>query len=371
MKIVNMGSTLRIFPDDLKVTDTIPVGTYDIEFNPMGGYSLERRKDFVHDGKVYGDHMMLVDKILDRYSHSTDNFGTILGGRKGTGKSMMARIISERLREQGIPTIIVSENTPGLPKFLQSIEQPVFIFMDEFEKIFKDGSHDTEDEQSQFLSVFDGLNNNGHFYLITINDYKRINDYFLGRTGRFYYDIRFDTISLEEISQILSDNLHTTDDVDRMASLMYRLNVNYDQLKTIVNELNLGESIDNILKYLNLGLKHESRYRTFTVTVTLSHGLKHTRVMDVDTLYPEIRMNVDEEFIRNPKNISYDFNLRIPTEAFIFDDVVPKIDMSKVQYEHDYHTDVEDTDECIYKLGEGNVKNITLTPYSTEKVLAY
>ena len=51
--------------------------------------------------------------------------------------------------------------------------------------------------------------------------------------------------------------------------------------------------------------------------------------------------------------------------------VVPAIDMSKVQYEHDYHTDVEDTDECIYKLGEGNVKNITLTPYSTEKVLAY
>lgn len=35
MKIVNMGSTLRIFSDDLTVTDTIPVGTYQIKSNSM------------------------------------------------------------------------------------------------------------------------------------------------------------------------------------------------------------------------------------------------------------------------------------------------------------------------------------------------
>ena len=125
MKIVNMGSTLRIFSDDLTVTDTIPVGTYQIQFDEMSGYSLAKMKDFQHNGKVYGDHLQLVDKIISRYQMSDRNFGTILGGRKGTGKSMTARIISERLREIGLPTILVTANTPGLANFLQSIEQPV------------------------------------------------------------------------------------------------------------------------------------------------------------------------------------------------------------------------------------------------------
>ena len=38
MKVVNMGSTLRIFPDDLTVTDSIPAGTYQIQFSNMSGY---------------------------------------------------------------------------------------------------------------------------------------------------------------------------------------------------------------------------------------------------------------------------------------------------------------------------------------------
>ena len=134
MKVVNMGSTLRIFPDDLTVTDSIPAGTYQIQFSNMSGYSLAKMKDFHHEGKVYGDHLQLVDKIVSRYQMTDKNFGTILGGRKGTGKSMTARIISERLMELGLPTLLVTENTPGLSSFLQSIEQPVFILIDEFEK---------------------------------------------------------------------------------------------------------------------------------------------------------------------------------------------------------------------------------------------
>ena len=125
MKIVNLGSTLRIFPDDLKVEDKIPTGTYDVDFNPMSGYSLTKRSDFETTEKVYGEHDMLADKMVNRYEHSTKNFGVILGGRKGTGKSLTARLVSEKLLAKDIPTIVVTENTPGLAKFLQTIEQSV------------------------------------------------------------------------------------------------------------------------------------------------------------------------------------------------------------------------------------------------------
>ena len=40
MKVVTMGSTLRLFPDDLTVTDSIPVGTYQIQFSEMSGYGF-------------------------------------------------------------------------------------------------------------------------------------------------------------------------------------------------------------------------------------------------------------------------------------------------------------------------------------------
>lgn len=46
MKVVNLGSTLRIFSDELTVEDRIPAGTYDVNFDPMGGYSLSMRPDF-------------------------------------------------------------------------------------------------------------------------------------------------------------------------------------------------------------------------------------------------------------------------------------------------------------------------------------
>ena len=46
MKVVNLGSTLRIFSDDLTVEDRIPAGTYDVNFDPMSGYSLSMRPNF-------------------------------------------------------------------------------------------------------------------------------------------------------------------------------------------------------------------------------------------------------------------------------------------------------------------------------------
>ena len=233
------------------------------------------------------------------------NFGTILGGRKGTGKSMTARIISERLMELGLPTLLVTENTPGLSSFLQSIEQPVFILIDEFEKIF---TYDNEnDEQSQFLSVFDGFHHNNHFYLITINDYKKLNEYFRGRTGRFYYDIKFGKMSVEEIDGYIRDCVDPEYVSDSLISLLYRLGTNYDQLGAIARELNLGESIENIIKYLNLGLI-DNRRDHYEATFTFSTGVTTKRNFTIDLLYPNVTLHIDENF--RTKEGEINFNLQ-------------------------------------------------------------
>lgn len=275
MKVINFGdNTYRIFGDDLKVEGKLPAGTYDVSFSEMSGYSLTKRADFKTTGKVYGPHKELVNQMLTRYEQFDSNFGVILGGRKGTGKTMTARLLSKAFKAKDIPTIIISKATPGLPDFIQSIEQEVFILFDEFEKVFPKGNSDTKDLQSQFLPVFDGLSNTKHFYMITINDYNKLNDYFLGRTGRFYYNIRFDAIGKDEIKEILTDKLDESLklDINRLSFILSIIDVNYDQLMSIIKELNLGSSIDYIFKYLNLDLSTTLHNMTYDVKIFFKNG---------------------------------------------------------------------------------------------------
>lgn len=367
MKVVNLGSTLRIFSDDLTVEDRIPAGTYDVNFDPMSGYSLSMRPNFKTTEKVYGNHLQMVDRMLDRYNKIDGNFGTILGGRKGTGKSMTARIVSEKLLGQDIPTILVTENTPGLPRFLQSIEQPALILIDEFEKIFNKGEKDTEDEQVQFLSLFDGLVNNHHFYLITINDYNKLNQYFIGRTGRFYYDITYESLSSDEVKDYLADKLNNTHNLNRLASLLYRINVNYDQLQAITSELNYGESVENILDYLNSGLDDNTRYRHFDVTYTFSTGVTFTEEIRMDLLYPALHRNLDlVTKSKDGKMYSYDFNFGLETDAFSFDGDTITIDMNQIEYGRDYNADRSADD---YVLGKPeDLVDIRIKPAKEVKI---
>lgn len=364
MKIVNNGSILRIFNDDLIVTDTIPTGTYKINFSNMSGYSLVKTKNFKHDTKVYGNHLTLVDKILSRYEYAERNFGVMLRGRKGTGKSMTARIISERLLDKDIPTIIVSENTPGICEFLQSIEQPVFVVIDEFEKIFiSDGD---VDEQIQFLSLFDGYHSNKHFYLISINDYDKLNSYFKGRTGRFYYDIKFGKMTMSEISDYITDTVESQYIKPNLVPLLYRLGTNYDQLGSIAQELNLGESIEDILQYLNLGLD-ERRRETYTATFTFDKGHTMQKEIEMDVLHPLPKLWLSQTNYIKGKNVNYDFEVHLPPEAYEFGEQDIQIDLSKVSLFVDDNEECKDEGRYVYgRVTE--LKAITLTPY-TRKII--
>ena len=318
MKVINFGdNTYRIFGDDLKVEGKLPAGTYDVLFSEMSGYSLIKRADFETTTKVYGPHKELVNQMITRYEQFNSNFGVILGGRKGTGKTMTARLLSEAFKTKDIPTIIISKATPGLPDFIQSIEQEVFILFDEFEKVFPKGSPDTKDLQSQFLPVFDGLSNTKHFYMVTINDYNKLNDYFLGRTGRFYYNITFDAIGKDEITEILTDKLDKSLklDINRLSFILSIIDVNYDQLMSIIKELNLGSSIDYIFKYLNLDLSKTLTNMTYDVKIFFKNG----DIAEEQNLYVNIMNPYFSNSVLAYAKATYDENPNIITHRYYGD----------------------------------------------------
>jgi DNA replication protein DnaC len=70
----------------------LPVGTYEIGFHKMMGFFLKDHADLdVKEEKVYGSSPVKVEKVLKGFQKVDRNFGVILSGKKGIGKSLFAR----------------------------------------------------------------------------------------------------------------------------------------------------------------------------------------------------------------------------------------------------------------------------------------
>ena len=158
MNVVHSGSTFQIYGDALKTYTQLPVGTYEVCFHKMMGFYLSSHNDLsVNEDKIYGSTPTKVEKVLRGFKSVNRNFGVILSGRKGIGKSLFARQLAERAKEYELPLILVTCYYPGIADFISSIEQEVIVLFDEFEKTFADQEH--SNPQEEMLPLFDGIDN--------------------------------------------------------------------------------------------------------------------------------------------------------------------------------------------------------------------
>ena len=64
MKIIETGTTYKIYGEDLIVLDNLPAQTYRVGFGKFTGFYLEKQHELeVKEDKVYGDHNQKVDKV--------------------------------------------------------------------------------------------------------------------------------------------------------------------------------------------------------------------------------------------------------------------------------------------------------------------
>ena len=137
MNIVSAGSKFMVYGDDVQTYKELPIGAYEVHASQMTGFFLTKRNDFKVTEKVYGNHAVKVDKVLKSFSLADRNFGLILSGQKGIGKSMFMRVLAEKANGMGYPVIVVNNYIPGIDNFLGDIEQEVIVLFDEFEKTFR------------------------------------------------------------------------------------------------------------------------------------------------------------------------------------------------------------------------------------------
>lgn len=277
MKTIKIGSRYEIYDDNIETFDELPAKTYSIRFAKMSGFFLEEHSDLGVREKVYGPHTQKAEKVLRSFNLMDRNLGVILSGDKGIGKSMFGRMLSEMAVAAGYPVLIVDTYYPGISSYLDSIQQEVVVFFDEFDKTVAaiKGGDNEADAQANLLGLFDGLSMGKKLFVITCNDISRLSDYLVNRPGRFHYHFRFDYPSKEEITLYMREHLDEQyyGEIPHVIAFAGKVNLNYDCLRAISFELNLGTSFKDAILDLNIINTNEMLY---SMVLQMQDGSKLT-----------------------------------------------------------------------------------------------
>lgn len=344
MKVVESASSLFLYGDDMKAYDTIPAGTYEIYYSKNSGFFLSRRPDLSVSETVYGVQNSKVAKVMNSFKAFTRNLGVILSGDKGIGKSLTAKMIAQEAVKQGYPVILVSQFIPGIANFIESIDQEIMVLFDEFDKTFKttgDGN-----PQDTMLSLFDGTTVGKKLFVVTCNQLTGLNDYLVNRPGRFHYHFRFDYPTADDIRTYLHDKIDPEfyGEIDDVINFATRVNVNYDCLRAIAFELNLGSKFKDAIQDMNIINLDDVRYK---VTFLHKDGSKDTREMCMD-LFGEDRCN--STYIYLPDG--YDYRVEFNTADVKYDpaDGSNTVNGEDLSYNNPYDKDDKDEVERYNKF---------------------
>ena len=237
-KWINEGGVLFPIPGSATLLSTPGNGVFRIYVDArMGRIGLEKiAESFIVNFKVYGTEGKAInDHIIhtwnsDVFQKSGKNLGVIFNGLKGTGKTIAAKQLCNRL---GLPTIVVSKPVDGLLEFIQALNFEAAVLIDEAEKTF--------DEESEILlKMIDGVyNHRRKLYILTTNELT-LDDNLIGRPGRIRYVKQFGNLELDVINEVIEDTLEDKSLADGLIRLVNSLEIStIDILKSIIEECNI------------------------------------------------------------------------------------------------------------------------------------
>ena len=278
----------------IRTIESIPKGNWLVCFNPKSGeYFLKEKSSFELPNKLYGDCEEVSNKFLNTWKHRNKNLGILLAGMKGTGKSLLARLLCIKSE---LPVLIVTDSFGGTEfiDFLSNIKQEVIIFIDEFEKIYDD----TGNSQESLLAILDGGFPSKFLFLLTINEISRINEYLMNRPSRIHYLKTYSGLSEEVIMDIVGDKLNNKEQADGILEVSRFLGeISMDIIISIIEECNLypDENPKDLLKMMNL--KPDSEGYDYSITIgdkIVDKGYTSQSPLTNSQIYMEISMNFDK-----------------------------------------------------------------------------
>lgn len=249
------------------IFDKLPGGNYTVGCTPEGRFFLEKAEDFRNNTKIYGKTPKQAERIISTFFARSKNLGVLLEGEKGSGKSLLLRLLCERLAtEHSVPNLIITQPLcgEGFFKFLASINQECVISLDEFEKVYD------EDAQEVMLTLLDGVFPSKKLFILTCNDHYRLNSHMRNRPGRIHYMISYKGLDMDFIREYCQDRLDDKSRIDEVANISSMFSaMNFDMLQAIVWEVNTyKEPVAEAMQMLNARPGEDDGY-VYDVSVQL------------------------------------------------------------------------------------------------------
>ena len=172
----------------------------------------------------------------------------MLAGTKGTGKTIMAKVLA---KESNLPIIIVDPQYPEhhLIKYFKQITTPVCILFDEVDKSF-----DTE----KMLDFLDGLQKTSKkLVIMTCNNLHKVSEYLQDRCSRIRYLRKYTTDdNLEFLDILIKDmGIKNVEEVSKYCRENIKL-LSMDNIVAFLNEIKLLEdedcTLDEIISVMNI-----------------------------------------------------------------------------------------------------------------------
>ena len=233
--LLQAGDSFFPAPSKDALLDALPAGVFTLE-EGQSGWFFKRTEGFQSLPKLYGSMERWQQRVITSFEQRAGNTGVLLSGEKGSGKSLLGRLISAAAAEKGMPTLLVNKCIPGaiLGELLGQLSTPAVVFMDEFEKVFNE-----VEAQEEILGLLDGIHRSRHLFVLTVNDTHRMNKHLKNRPGRLYYHIEFQGLEAAFVEEYCAEHLKNQEwvaDVKRVAALFAAFN--FDMLQALVEEVN-------------------------------------------------------------------------------------------------------------------------------------
>lgn len=231
------NSEYRLSEENLQSISELPKAVYTIVYdNRKSEYYLKKfAEKFEFNFKIYDLETELIDHIMKTFHNTNKNLGMLFSGKKGTGKTVTAKILANKMN---LPVIIINNfEDEELIQFLIDINTECVYLFDEFDKNFDISNKSC----AKLLAFMDGvyLNNKRRIFILTSNS-DELNRNMESRPSRIRYSVNFDNISLEIVTKYLEENLLYKEFTNDIIEFINQSDiVTIDTLKEIVTEVNI------------------------------------------------------------------------------------------------------------------------------------